>query len=382
MTAHGETSPRQRRLLRMIYLAIAAALVTIALKAAAWLITGSVGLLADAAESLVNLAAAFVALIVIRWAGQPADEDHAYGHDKADYLSAGAEGTMIIVAAIVIAYSAIERLINPIALESIGIGLVVTGVATVINLVVARLLIKVGRAESSQTLQADGRHLMTDVITSVGVILGVALVAVTGIDRLDPIIALIVAVNIIATGGVLVRGALSGLLDRALEPDEIDQVEARRSTATAPQGISFHALRTRRAAHRAFISLHVLVPGDWSVQQGHDIAEQIEADLRELFETATVFTHLEPIEDPVSFEDTELDREQTRARRTRQPASTSAGCRGPGIPRHWRRLRARPRSSDGAPVASSTSRLRRPSARAAARRSCRAGARGCRLCPR
>ncbi|MBJ7459848.1 MAG: cation transporter [Thermoleophilaceae bacterium] len=312
MTAHGETSRRQQRLLRMIYLAIAAALLTIALKAAAWLITGSVGLLADAAESLVNLAAAFVALIVIRWAGQPADEDHAYGHDKADYLSAGAEGTMIIVAAIVIAYSAIERLINPVALESVGVGLVITGVATVINLVVARLLIQVGRAESSQTLQADGRHLMTDVITSVGVILGVALVAVTGIDRLDPIIALIVAVNIIATGGVLVRGALSGLLDHALEPEEIDKVEAALDGYRA-QGISFHALRTRRAAHRAFISLHVLVPGDWSVQQGHDVAEQIEADLRDLFDTTTVFTHLEPIEDPVSFEDTKLDREDAGA---------------------------------------------------------------------
>ncbi|MGK2878778.1 MAG: cation diffusion facilitator family transporter [Solirubrobacterales bacterium] len=312
MTAHGETSPRQQRLLHMIYLAIAAALLTIALKAAAWMITGSVGLLADAAESLVNLAAAFVALIVIRWAGQPADEDHAYGHDKADYLSAGAEGTMIIVAAIVIAYSAVERLINPVALESVGIGLIVTGVATVINLVVARLLIKVGRAESSHTLQADGRHLMTDVVTSVGVILGVALVAITGIDRLDPIIALIVAANIIATGAILVRGALSGLLDRALEPEEIDKVEEALNGYRA-RGISFHALRTRRAAHRVFISLHVLVPGDWSVQQGHDIAEQIEADLRERFQTATIFTHLEPIEDPVSFEDTELDREDASA---------------------------------------------------------------------
>jgi cation diffusion facilitator family transporter len=308
MTAHGETSPRQRRLLRMIYLAIAAALVTIVLKGAAWLITGSVGLLADAAESLVNLAAAFVALIVIRWAGQPADEDHAYGHDKADYLSAGAEGTMIIVAAIVIGVSAVERLIHPVALESVGIGLAVTGVATVINLAVARLLIKVGRADSSMTLQADGRHLMTDVITSVGVILGVALVAITGIDRLDPIIALIVAVNIIATGVILVRGALSGLLDRALEPEEIVEIEKVLVRYRA-QGISFHALRTRRAAHRAFISLHVLVPGDWSVQKGHDVAEHIEADMRELFDTATVFTHLEPIEDPVSFADTELDRE-------------------------------------------------------------------------
>lgn len=310
MRAGAEPSARQRRLLRMIYLAIGAAVLTIALKIAAWLITGSVGLLADAAESLVNLAAAAVALIVVRWAGQPADEDHAYGHEKADYLSAGVEGTMIIVAAIVIAISAVERLINPIELTSVGLGLVVTAVATVINLVVARLLIRVGHEESSMTLQADGRHLMTDVITSVGVIVGVALVAITGLRRLDPVIALIVAVNIVVTGAALVRGALSGLLDHALEADEIERIEDVFDEYRG-LGISFHALRTRRAAQRAFISFHVLVPGEWSVQDGHDMAERIESDLRERFQTATVFTHLEPIEDPVSFEDTELDRRRT-----------------------------------------------------------------------
>jgi cation diffusion facilitator family transporter len=307
MTAQPEHSARQQRLLRMIYLAIAAAVVTIALKTSAWLITGSIGLLADAAESLVNLAAAIVAFVVVRWAGQPADEDHAYGHEKADYLSAGAEGAMIIVAAVAIAVPAIARLINPAELESVGLGLAVTAVAAVINLVVAQLLIKVGREESSMTLTADGKHLMTDVITSVGVIAGVALVAATGWLRLDPIIALIVAANIVITGYALVRGALSGLLDHALLPGEIERVE-RVLDEYREMGISFHALRTRRAANRAFISLHVLVPGEWSVQQGHDTAENIEADLRRLFETCTVFTHLEPIEDPVSFVDTGLDR--------------------------------------------------------------------------
>lgn len=302
-----DTPPRQQRLLRMIYLAIAAAVVTISLKTGAWLITGSVGLLADAAESLVNLAAAIVALVVVRWAGQPADEDHAYGHEKADYLSAGVEGTMIIVAAGVIAYSAIDRLIHPIALTSVGVGLAITAVAAAINLLVARLLIRAGREESSMTLSADGRHLMADVITSVGVIIGVALVVVTGLEWLDPVVALIVAVNIIVTGIGLVRGALSGLLDHALEPDEIARVELVLDRYRE-QGLSFHALRTRRAAHRAFISLHVLVPGEWSVQKGHDTAEQIEAELRALFETATIFTHLEPVEDPVSFVDTGLDR--------------------------------------------------------------------------
>lgn len=306
-TLTEEGSRRQQRLLRMVWLAIAAAVATIALKISAWLITGSVGLLADAAESFVNLAAATVALIVVRWAGQPADEDHAYGHDKADYLSAGAEGTMILVAAGTIAVSAVIRLFDPIPLETVGLGLAITGVATVINLAVARLLLKVGREESSLTVESDGRHLMTDVWTSVGVIGGVALVALTGVERLDPIIALIVAVNILITGARLVRRSLSGLLDRALEPEEISRIEDVLDVYRAKR-ISFHALRTRRASHRAFISLHVLVPGDWSVQQGHDTVEQIERDLRELFDTVTVFTHLEPIEDPVSFQDTQLDR--------------------------------------------------------------------------
>ncbi len=307
MTRTGENSARQRRLLRMTCLAIAAAVATIALKASAWLITGSVGLLADAAESLVNLAAAIMAFIVVRWSGQPADEEHAYGHEKADYLSAGAEGTMIIVAAVAIAVPAVSRLINPVALESVGIGLAITAAGALINLVVARQLIKVGRAESSMTLTADGKHLMTDVITSAGVIAGVAAVALTGWYRLDPVLALLVALNIVFTGVSLVRGALSGLLDHALSPAEIEDVETVLDRYRK-DGLSFHALRTRRAANRAFVSLHVLVPGEWTVQQGHDAAEKIEADLRGLFETCTVFTHLEPLEDPVSFVDTGLDR--------------------------------------------------------------------------
>lgn len=304
-----QQTPRQRRLLRMIWLAIGAAVFTISLKTAAWLITGSVSLLSDAAESLVNLVAAIVALIILRWAAQPADEDHAYGHDKGDYLSAGAEGTMIIVAAGTIAIVAIGRLIHPEPLETVGVGLAITAVAAVVNLVVAQLLVRVGREESSLTVESDGRHLMTDVWTSIGVIGGVALVAVTGIDRLDPIIALIVATNIVITGMRLVRRSLSGLLDHALDPSEIAQIEIVLNRFRSEE-ISFHALRTRRAAHRAFISMHVLVPGEWSVQQGHDAVERIEQDLRALFDTVTVFTHLEPVEDPVSFKDTQLDRDR------------------------------------------------------------------------
>jgi cation diffusion facilitator family transporter len=278
------------------------------MKVVAWQITGSVGLLADAAESVVNLVAAIVALIVVRWAGQPADDDHAFGHEKADYLSAGAEGTLILVAAATIAYSAIERLIHPVALDTVGLGIAITAAATVVNLVVAQLMLRAGREETSVTLQSGGQHLMTDVWTSLGVIGGVALVGASGVLRLDPVIALFVTLNIVHTGVRLVRTALAGLLDRALEPFEIERIEEVLDRFRK-DGISFHALRTRRAGPRVFVELHVLVPGDWSVQQGHDVSEKIEGDLRELFDVATVFTHLEPIEDPVSFADVELDRE-------------------------------------------------------------------------
>lgn len=305
-----------RRLTLLMWLAIAAAAVTLVLKVVAWLLTGSVGLLSDAAESVVNLAAAGFGLIALKWASRPADEGHAYGHDKANYLSAGFEGGLILIAAVTILYSAIGRLIDPVALESVGVGLIIAIAASLINLVVGQILIREGRRHESLILEADGQHLMTDVWTSVGVVAGVALASITGLDRLDPIVAIFVTLNIVRIGGMLVRESTAGLMDRALERHEIAAVQEVLDRFRGPQ-TAFHALRTRRAGPRAFISLHILVPGDWSVQRGHDLAEEVEAALRERFDQATVFTHLEPLEDPVSFDDTRLDRGPEISRRPR-----------------------------------------------------------------
>jgi cation diffusion facilitator family transporter len=302
-----------KKLERLLWLSAAAAVATISLKTLAWALTGSVGLLSDAAESVVNLVAAVFALIVVRWAARPADDEHAYGHEKADYLSAGVEGSLIFVAAVTIAYTAIERLAHPQPLEAVGVGVAVSLVASAINFAVARILIKVGRDERSLVLEADGRHLMTDVWTSIGVVVGVAAVAITGIERLDPIIALLVAANIVATAVSLVRRFVGGLMDRALAEDELAEVEAVLDEFKGDD-VHFHALRTRRAGRRAFVSFHVLVPGDWSVQRGHDLVERVEARLRAVLQHATVFTHLEPADDPKSFDDTELDRRERAAR--------------------------------------------------------------------
>jgi cation diffusion facilitator family transporter len=293
--------------MRLVYLSIAAAVVTIALKFAAWAVTGSVGLLSDAAESVVNLVAAVFALVVVQWSTRPPDEEHAYGHEKADYLSAGVEGALILLAAVTIGVSAIDRLMNPSGISDVGIGIAAAVVASLINLAVGRTLITAGREHSSIPLEADGRHLITDVWTSVGVVIGVVAVAITGWDVLDPLIALVVAANIVHTGVKLVRRSTDGLMDRALGDGERARVEAVLSRFAGPE-VQFHALRTRRAGSRAFVSTHLLVPGDWSVQQGHDLAEEVELALLEALGHATVFTHLEPIEDPASFADTELDR--------------------------------------------------------------------------
>jgi cation diffusion facilitator family transporter len=316
VTGAGDSVTTQQRLVRLLWLSIAVAVATIALKTTAWALTGSVGLLSDAAESVVNLVAAIFALIVVQWAARPPDEEHTYGHEKADYLSAGVEGGLILLAAVTIGITAIDRLLDPEPLTDVGIGVAVAALASGLNLVVARLLIGAGREHGSLPLEADGRHLMTDVWTSVGVVAGVAAVAITGWDVLDPLIALAVAANIIVTGVSLVRRSTGGLMDRALAGDELARVDEvlERYSATGP--VRFHALRSRRAGRRAFVSVHILVPGRWSVQQGHDLVERIERDLRQALGHATVFTHLEPIEDPASFADTGLDR-------TAQPAARS-----------------------------------------------------------
>jgi cation diffusion facilitator family transporter len=302
-----DAAQTRRRLVRLVALSIAAAVATIALKTLAWALTGSVGLLSDAAESVVNLIAAVMALAVVQFAERPPDEDHAYGHEKANYLAAGIEGALILLAAVSIAYTAVRRLADPEPIEDVGIGATVAVIASAINFVVARILIAAGREHGSLTLEADGRHLMTDVWTSVGVVAGVVAVAVTGWDPLDPLIALAVAANIVATGVRLVRNSASGLMDRALPPADLERVNAILERYSE-DGVRFHALRSRRAGRRTFLSVHVLVPGAWSVQRGHDLVERVEADLRGVFDHATVFTHLEPLEDPASFDDSELDR--------------------------------------------------------------------------
>jgi cation diffusion facilitator family transporter len=295
------------RLYRLLLLSIAAAVATIALKTIAWQLTGSVGLLSDAAESVVNLVAAVIALAALRWAAKPADEEHTYGHAKAEYFSAGIEGALIFLAAVTIAVTAVDRLMHPQPLSDVGIGLVVSVAASAINLGVGTMLVRTGREHRSITLEADGRHLLTDVWTSIGVVVGVAAVAISGWDRLDAIVALAVAANIVFTGATLLRRSAAGLMDRAL-PDDLQLEITQAVAAFDDAGVQFHALRTRQAGQRAFISLHVLVPGAWTVRQGHDIAEQIESELRRRLPYATVFTHVEPIDDPRSFDDTELDR--------------------------------------------------------------------------
>jgi cation diffusion facilitator family transporter len=292
---------------RYAWLSIATAIATIALKSFAYWVTGSVGLLSDALESLVNLVAALMALMMLTLAARPADEEHPYGYTKAEYFSSGVEGGLILIAAVSIGYTAIERLIAPKDIEQTGIGLSVSIVASIINFVVARILLNVGKEANSITLEADAHHLMTDVWTSIGVTVGVGLVVLTGWKRLDPIIALVVAANIIWTGLQLVKRSALGLLDRALSTGDREAIETI-FEIYRNQGIGFHALRTRQAGARKFLTVHVLVPGKWSVQKGHDLAEQIEEELRKVLVDVTITTHLEPIEDPVSFNDMELDR--------------------------------------------------------------------------
>lgn len=303
---------RERRLRRLMILAIVTALATIALKTGAWAITGSVGLLSDAAESVVNLVAAIFGLVAVIWASRPPDDEHAYGHEKANYLAAGVEGAMILIAAGTIAYAGVDRLLHPAEVESVGLGLAVSGVASVLNLVVGLVLIRAGRDERSLVLEADGKHLLTDVWTSVGVVVGVALVAITGWQALDPIVALVVAANIVVSGVGLVRRSTDGLMDRGLADAELAHVSSVLERWSCDD-VQFHALRTRRAGQRAFVSVHVVVPGAWSVQRGHDLIERLEVDLRATLEPVTITTHLEPMEDPASFADAALDRDDLPA---------------------------------------------------------------------
>ena len=299
---------QKKDLSRYVWLSIAAAVLTISLKAAAYFYTSSIGLLSDALESVINLIAAIIALMMIKIAASPPDDDHAFGHDKAEYFASGIEGTLIFLAAGGIVYTAIPRLFAPQPIEHIGIGLIVSLAATVVNLIVGLLLIKIGKQNHSIVLEADGRHLMTDVWTSVGVVLGIVIVSFTGWLILDAIIALIVALNIVWTGFQLIKRSALGLMDTAISPETTQEIISILDGYVEKQGIDYHALRTRQSGARHFISVHILVPDEWTVQKGHDLTEEIELEICRVVPESTVFTHLEPLEDPLSFEDLELFR--------------------------------------------------------------------------
>jgi cation diffusion facilitator family transporter len=288
-----------------IQLSILAAVATILLKGTAWLQTGSVSLLSDAAESLVNLAAACVAYLALLYASRPVDREHTYGHEKIEFFSSGLEGGLIFIAAVTIAWTAIERLVRGGDIHKLDLGLALSGVAAVVNLAVAQLLLRVGRKHHSIVLEADGQHLMTDVWTSAAVLAGLGMVWLTGAQWLDPVMALLMAAYIMATGWRLVQRSFDGLMDRALPDDEVALLRQTIGSLLKP-GMTFHALRTRRAGSRRFADFHLLVPGQMSVAAAHDLVDEIEEAMRAALGNLEVQIHLEPIEASSAWHDSEL----------------------------------------------------------------------------
>jgi cation diffusion facilitator family transporter len=286
-------------------LSIIAAVMTIVLKFGAYFLTGSVGLLSDAFESIVNLVAAVAAFWALSYAAKPPDAEHAFGHAKAEYFASALEGILILIAAIGIAVAAVERLAHPQPIEQAGLGLGLALVATAINGGVAWILLQASQRLRSITLKADAHHLLTDVWTSVGVVIGIGLVSVTGWNILDPIVAILVAANIVWAGVKLLRETGAGLLDTAIPAGERQQILLIMSEYER-QGIQFHAMRTRASGAYRFVSFHVLVPGAWTVQRGHDLCESIEQAISLALPGTDVTTHLEPAEDPISWDDVNL----------------------------------------------------------------------------
>jgi cation diffusion facilitator family transporter len=301
------TASRTRVKTRVMYLSIGAAVATIALKFGAYFLTGSVGLLSDAMESMVNLVGATAALIAIIIAARPADKTHHYGHTKVEYFSSGLEGGLILAAAVAIIWTALDRLLHPSGLESVGFGLGVSLAATLINFIVARVLLKVARQEDSIALEADGKHLMTDVFTSIGVVLGVIMVALTGWLWLDAVVALAVALNIILEGSKLVKRSLEGLSDKALPEKEEAQIRGAIESILTPakkDGLTYHGLRTRKSGSLCFIDLHLLTPGEWTVRQSHEYTVAIESEIKKHLREVETTIHVEPLDDPRAYGDT------------------------------------------------------------------------------
>lgn len=287
---------------KIMWLSIGASILTIGLKGTAYFLTDSVGLLSDALESFINLAAGIVALIILVIAFAPADKEHPFGHHKAEYFSSVLEGTLILFAAIVIGVTSVQRLLNPKELEGLGIGLIISAVASAINWLTARILFKAAKKYNSITIEADAHHLMSDVFTTGGVIIGLILVTFTKLYWLDSVIAILVAINIIFTGIKLIKASISGLMDSALPKDELKKITALLDEYER-NGLKYHALYTRKASSKKFITFHLLMPGDWTIGRGHQLTKDIERDIKSLFPESDIFIHLEPINDPDAFDD-------------------------------------------------------------------------------
>lgn len=303
--AHAHQSKPATSLTRLALLAILAAAATMALKFLAYYLTGSVGLLSDAVESTANLVAAMTALFAVWFAARPVDRTHNYGHEKVEFFAGGIEGFLILFAAVSIAFIAIQRLRNPHELEGIGLGLVIAIVASAINFAVSRILVNAGRRYHSVALEADGRHLMTDVVTSAGVVAGLILVRITGIAWLDPVLALLIALNILWTGYSLIRTSVDGLMDKALPEEDVAALRQAIEAELEP-GEYYHALRTRRAGSRDFVDFHLLVPGELTVQRAHEVTHRLEEAVVSALPRAEVTVHVEPIEDPTAWDAAEI----------------------------------------------------------------------------
>ncbi len=306
ITSVSLLSVDRSKLTQYAWLSILAAILTIGLKTSAFLITNSVGLLSDAMESGVNLIAALMALAMLTIAARPPDEEHAFGHSKAEYFASGVEGTLILLAAASITWTALERLLAPRPLQELGLGLGLSMLASLINFGVAYVLLHAGKRYRSITLEADARHLMTDVWTSAGVLVALGAVTLTGWQILDPIIAVGVAINIVWSGITLIRRSVLGLMDTSIPAS--DQVKVTEILdGQLKRGVQYHDLRTRQSGAHQFISFHVLVPGKWTVQHGHNLLEKIETEIRAALPMAIVSTHLEPVEDPAAWEETIIE---------------------------------------------------------------------------
>jgi cation diffusion facilitator family transporter len=292
-------------LLKWGWLSIGAAIITIGLKFGAYFVTDSIGLLSDAVESVVNLVAAGTALFALWYSTRPVDRSHNYGHQKIEFFSAAIEGALILAAAGTIIWFSFQRLITPQPIESISVGLFIAVLAALINLVLARAMLRVARRHESVVLQADGQHLMTDVWTTVGVIAALIVATVTEWNWVDPLVGLLVAANIIRIGIVLLRGSFDGLMDRAVSLGEERQIRLAIET-TLPADVTYHALRTRRAGSHRAVDLHLLVPGAQRVRDAHQLSKRIEDAIAAVYPGTETVVHIEPVEDPDAWLDSDL----------------------------------------------------------------------------